>query len=343
MISLNGSDFTLVVVGLGVVAVLAVVAFVLPPRFLRRFKPSRSGELTNPEYLEAVNSQRQVLATIFGAALLAFGLLLTWPQLQQGRQSYELARRAQATDSYARAIDQLAQDSPTIRRGAMFALEQIARNDDELYGPALVVLADHVRHHAPSSSPECERGRRLYGVVNLSPVFIDTWTALAIIIRRRDVPSTTRVQLSLRCVDASEAVANLKGANFQNVVLVRTSFANQDLTNADLRDANLHGADLRDANLHGADLRGANLRRADVQGASLGAVRLDERTCLANVNVDKARELPSGFDQDNYLTCPEPPDEMIEEISDIGTATPSASAVRRRSTAARPAPRQPVL
>ena len=56
-------------------------------------------------------------------------------------------------------------------------------------------------------------------------------------------------------IEAVEAGADLRDANFRG---------------ADLRDANFRGADLGDADFRGADLRGANFRGADLRDADLG-------------------------------------------------------------------------
>jgi hypothetical protein len=64
---------------------------------------------------------------------------------------------------------------------------------------------------------------------------------------------------------ATQARANLRGADLRDA----------DLSGADLRDADLSGAYLSGADLSGADLRDANLRDAYLSGANLRSFRAD--------------------------------------------------------------------
>jgi len=56
--------------------------------------------------------------------------------------------RAQVTERFTRAIDQLGSEKLDVRIGAVYALEQIARDSAELHWPITEVLKAYLREHA---------------------------------------------------------------------------------------------------------------------------------------------------------------------------------------------------
>ena len=59
------------------------------------------------------------------------------------------------TDRFNKAIDQLGQQGPDkldVRIGAVYALEQIARDWAELHWPVMEVLTAYLRQHSPAKA-----------------------------------------------------------------------------------------------------------------------------------------------------------------------------------------------
>jgi hypothetical protein len=97
------------------------------------------------------------LAQILGGTALLSGLYFTWRTLQVNREG-------QITERFTRAIDQLGKTDEKgyklleIRLGGIYALERIAGESEEDYGPIMEILTAYVRQHSrrgstsPSSS-----------------------------------------------------------------------------------------------------------------------------------------------------------------------------------------------
>jgi hypothetical protein len=250
------------------------------------------------------------LAVLVGGAVGAANLVL----------SQRVQWRAQVTDRFSKAIEQLGQQGPEkldIRIGAVYALEQIARDSEELHWPIMEVLTAYLRQHA-SGSPDVDAP--LVAAEKRLPA---DHQAIATVIgrRRQRDPLDQRLDLhgtSLPGVGWREAhleqadltgayltEANLTGAHLEEADLngahlERAYLEKADLRGAILRMAHLKGADLAWANLEGADFAWANLEGAVLVGANLERVALNERAGLP-------RELASRLDIAGYRDLSEPP------------------------------------
>jgi hypothetical protein len=64
-----------------------------------------------------------------------------------------LQRRGQVTDRFSKADDQLGEGTKLdVRLGAIYALEQIARDSPELHSPIVEILAAFIREHSRADS-----------------------------------------------------------------------------------------------------------------------------------------------------------------------------------------------
>jgi uncharacterized protein YjbI with pentapeptide repeats len=252
----------------------------------------------------------QILA---GTALLS-GLYFTWRTLQVNREG-------QITDRFTRAIDQLGkvedgQKLFEIRVGGIYALERIARESVEDYGPIMEILTAYVRQNAPlppeagqeRTQDATDEQRAMEGPRGKSETTEPSAPdpdiqAIMTIFRRRkryymhEEPEPLDLsQTNLSGANLSEA--NLAGANLAGATLSGADLSGADLslTGADLYGANLSGADLTGAtligaNLYRATLYRANLSEATVYGAHLSRANLIEATLSgADVNGDDLSE-----------------------------------------------------
>jgi len=167
--------------------------------------------------------------------------LLRWQNDFRAREM-ELTRAAQATDRFARAIEQLGSESPHVRMGGIFAWKRMAR--DPSYESEYIVdtLAAFIRGRLPAST----------------------------------VGDGGYVQiLQLRAPDAQAAVTVLcrSPLSDERVKLGRVGMldlSRTDLRRANLRDARLDGVSLWGARLEGADLRGAHMENSILEHANFG-------------------------------------------------------------------------
>jgi uncharacterized protein YjbI with pentapeptide repeats/HAMP domain-containing protein len=250
------------VLGVSGVAVVFLLAFLLPPLVVN------SDALTVAERLELQNSVRGTVLQGLAGALFLTTAFFTWRQVQIAQRRLEIERSGQVTERFSRAIDQLGSASLEVRLGAVYSLEQIARQEPGTYHvPVLEVLSAYVRRNAPKGVPR--------------PVGMDVLAVTAVLARR--TPQPNEPGLDLR--EISLARSRLRGADLCGADLTDSNLIDADLTKARMKKAILKrsclaGADLTQADLGGADLAdghlgGATLTMVDLTGAFLGGAVLE--------------------------------------------------------------------
>jgi len=174
--------------------------------------------------------------------------------------------QAWITDRFTRAIEHLGADDQQVRIGAIFELEQIARDSDSYRPPIVSTLAAFVRHKMPGS--KVEKGKFVDVLMVRAP---DAQAALTVL---------CRPPLSYKRPGSSE----LGGLD-----LSRT-----DLRHARLTDAQLYGANLYSCHLEGADLRHANLSGSNLRSAYFGILdrgRFSKGADLRHANLTDVKHL----------------------------------------------------
>jgi uncharacterized protein YjbI with pentapeptide repeats len=292
------------------VLVVALIALVLDwaPHWLA----SSSG--LNPDQRAAdVGRVRTALLALLAGGIAVVGAIYTARTYSLNRQGHELDRRAQITERFTRAVDQLGSEKLDVRLGGIYALERLAQESREDHGPIVEILTAFVREHAPDRSSESDARKP-------TDLTADRWT----ITGTREQPELTLLSASPRPSTDVQAVLTVLGRReasydmdtrvelpskvLTGAQLVKADLATADLFAVDLRHADLQGADLSDAllaeadlayallddakliraflwrtNLTAARLIGAKLEGADLHGAELAAVRDGDRTRPANL------------------------------------------------------------
>ena len=331
-----------VAVALIAAAVLSLV--LLLPRYLLGW--DLAGTAVRPGgQAAAVNAIRSTLLQGLAGLAVLVGVFFTWRQLQVNRQG-------QVTDRYTRAIEQLGQDSPELRVGAIYALERIARDSDTDRLTVAEVLATFIRVRSALSPGTDERQRppdlaaRLAAVRSMTPSAPlrdrapHIQAAITVLGRlpgadRRSRGWLARVDLTgsdLGHTDLAEA--DLHYSDLSNSFLLGADLRRADLTGvwfvrAMLDHARLHQADLRSAvlwqaRLAGADLRATDLTAADFTGARLHGARLDLAD-LRSADFSAADLSDASFHgavADNTTTWPEGFDPQQADVLPADTAPP---------------------
>jgi hypothetical protein len=206
---------------------------------------------------------------IFGFAGVLVGALAT---ILVGIVNYRGTRSGQVTDRLTKAVEQLGNSNPQVRMGAIYELEQIARDSK-------VTLIARWRSSAAAQalglapSPERSTASRHRSYVNYVA------TLLAALVRSRSHLNDRGVShgavLKVRAPDAQAALTvlcrppvcddHVKSGEKGWLDLSRS-----DLSRARLRDAQLQGADLSYVRLQGTDLKSAKLQGAILKEANLG-------------------------------------------------------------------------
>lgn len=268
--------------------------------------------------------QATMLQGVAGGVVL-LGAYLTWRQLQLGRlqllqslntSNAQLASnvRAQITGQLSRAIDQLSQARPSVRAGAIYSLEAIARGSAEDRVLIHEILAMYIRsestwtHHDPITHAAVDPDGDEPALLKVRAP--DVQAALTALGRRQEVDGE---EVELQSTDlrgcylgrgnlrnsflgrAMISHSDLTGTNLSGAWLRRVNLSSAILTDCNLRGAVLRESILRDANLQGVNLCGADLSDADLSGADLSRITYDETT-----------KWPAGFDKSGLPSSVKP-------------------------------------
>ena len=272
------------------------------------------------------------------------GTAIVWAALRQARaatrQAESATRQAETasrrheeqtktdqqrriTETFSKAVEQLASEKAEVRVGGVYTLERIARESTADYWTIMETLTAFIREESrrnasngPDPASFLDRNAALADR-GLSPP-ADIAAALTVIARRpelereREQREGWRLDLTgsdLRGVALPEAHlegvrlrrarldgAFLQRAHLDDASLVDACLARADLASVDFSGANLTGAQLQDAyleaaNFHGARLRGANLDRAHLEGTDLSTAVGDSTTFLP-AGIDRPAHWP---------------------------------------------------
>jgi hypothetical protein len=141
----------LVVLGL---ATACVIAFVVPPLVVSVHN------VPNPvERLRLQNDVRTTLLSGIAGIFFFTTAYFTARQLQTAREQLAVSQeqlrineRGHVTERLTRAVDQLASDSRPAQVGAIYALERLAQDHEELRSTFLEIVSAYVREHAPCTA-----------------------------------------------------------------------------------------------------------------------------------------------------------------------------------------------
>ncbi len=214
--------------------------------------------------------------------------------------------RRRITESYGRAVSQLASDKIEERLGGIYSLESISKESPDDYCTVMETLTAFVRERSrryeikQKSNFEqrvSERANTLWKQAGypdgqaevhwVEAVRQTEWgtptadiAAVLTVISRRGAQNQEREATERWLLDLSKAF--LKSADLRFIDLRGAKLVGADLTGANLAGANLtgallqyddhfsfHAADLTDADLTDAKLEGANLTGANLTGAKL--------------------------------------------------------------------------
>jgi uncharacterized protein YjbI with pentapeptide repeats len=267
--------------------------------------------------LELQNQVRTSLLQGIGGIAILGGAYFTWRQLQLSREQFrhsldistaelQLSREAQLTERFSSATEQLGHGEPRVRVGAIYALEQLAKNSTTLRPVIHELLSAYLRAESPWSQhdpdtltaiyPDADPDRTSPPTTSLLNVRApDLQAAIAALGRRIRV---NREVIDLQGVDlrgASLVHADISGIDFGRAMLAWAHLTGADLCGANLTRANLFRAKLRNADLRGAVLGYAVLWKADLSGADLTDADLTHAD-LRDARCDEATRWPEGYD-----------------------------------------------
>jgi hypothetical protein len=220
-------------------------------------------------------------------------------------------RQRRITESFSKAVEQLASDKLEVRLGGIYTLERISRESLGDYWTVMEMLCAFVRERALWRKPDT--GETLSSSKSdLTRPSTDIAAVLDVIGRRLEVGRTHEkakgLKVNLRKIDLRRASlsganltgaflfgANLRGAHLSDADLTWAHLSGADLSKAHLEGALLFETDLRDANLGEAHLYNADLSKAHLAGADLRTTQGLSETQLAKARGNASTLLPEGM------------------------------------------------
>jgi uncharacterized protein YjbI with pentapeptide repeats len=254
--------------------------------------------LSPAEYADSITQERRTLLAVMGA--LGAGVTLVYTHLR-----HQLDRDANATGRYTEAVQQLGNESMSIRLGGIYALARVARDSPgdrqtvaEVFaafvrdgtrtatsGVALDVMAaltelgrtlDHHAEYEPGESVNLRSSNFTAGNLD-SFRFPDGVDLSDSILAQASLRATAMRRATFYDADLSEA--DFRGALLRECVMINAKapdavFSDAQMSWTRASNALFVGADFRKAILTGSDLQGADLSEADFSGADLTGVDL---------------------------------------------------------------------
>jgi hypothetical protein len=257
------------------------------------------GDGTDLAYKQLMNEYRRTVIQALGGLGALILIWFAWENLM-------VLQKAQRTDRFTRAIDQLGRLEPDgspsieIRMGGIYALAQLADQREDYRTIVVDVLAAYLRENSRRKAPAALTERLKNGIPNLKGVasrleitselhklhesdisfyeflqeelrpagsdFQAITRLLASLVRKADQPLDL-ADMYLRGTEMKEAC--LKGAVLARSHLGGAIFDGADLEKAELLETNWHGASLKRTILRNAKFRNATLIAASFDGADV--------------------------------------------------------------------------
>lgn len=268
---------------LAVVALVAFLPFLFGQEFLKEWK-------------DASETARNFGIGLAGLFAATYGVYLAWVRTQAAADQAKTAetkeiREAQDqreflyTQLFSRAIEQLGNDSLSIRVGGIYALERLAKDSKKDHRPIMEVLSSFIRENTKIPK-KADLKSQLEGNIKQVPARrADIQAALTVIGRRNLEHEEANDSIDLNMTNLHGAL--LQGMNFSHVVFFRAVLCEVALQEAALEFANFTKADLRKARMQSANLQGAILAKSDLSNAKLSSANL-EAADLRKANLDGA-------------------------------------------------------
>jgi uncharacterized protein YjbI with pentapeptide repeats len=236
--------------------------------------------------LATENEMRKTLAQIIGGAAFLIGVYFSWQQLS-------LSERAQITDRFTHAIQQLGEKQSSVRVGAIYALERIAEDDGARAWTVMDILAGFIRDTLSSDAdnlPACtetKRATEIDAALNVIGRISQAHPDQLEMYRQHagDLDLQNVSLCDVRLVAARLTKARLDNSRFDRATFERVILDEAHLTGAHFEEAQMEGASLVSANLliahvERAVLNGANLTGAVLKGAHLEGCFLKKATLV---------------------------------------------------------------
>lgn len=231
---------------------------------ISQFQVPNNSSISEQERITLEDKARGTLIQVIGGLFFFVTAYLTWKNSEISHKqliatqeklefdkkttnkNLELADSKQITERFSKAVEQLGnKESITVRLGAIYSLERIAKDSPNDHWTIMEVLTAFIREKShDKSKPNSEISQ-------------DIQAALTVIGRRNTENDIKDERLYLNKTNLSGA--ELRNANFSNIYFYETKF----------NGANLYRAKFNNALLGSTDFTGSHLLQADFTGADI--------------------------------------------------------------------------
>ena len=250
-----------------------------------------------------IGIESKITYTSIGSGLIAiFGLLFIYQRLEKQQKQIDIQIDQRADDRFNSAINLLGSSETSARTGAIYALYELAIEEEKYRSQIAQILCSHIRSktneteykdtHSERPSNEIQttidllfKEKGLYGQefarvvefpkANLSHAYLmgaDFTNAWCQGVNFEYAQCQRTFFIGAQCQDASFWMAQCKGANFLLAQCQDASFWMAQCQEANFRDAQCQGAGFSNT----AQLQGADFRNAQLQGAGFRNAQLQE-------------------------------------------------------------------
>jgi hypothetical protein len=267
----------------------------------------------------------QALALLTAGVAGGFGIYFTWrgqritreaqeDNQRNTKQQLDITQQGQITDRFTRAIELLGatnddhngekRSNIEQRMGAIYALEQIARESEIHHDTIEAIMAAYIRQNAPlmpegQDSPE--REKHGLGHVNLDiQATLDVIGRLAVGLDRWEKGRIVRLEKT----DLRNAL--FLGGNFTNIWFQRADLRYAGIINPDCRRSKFRFANLKGAVIHEkTKLTETDFYEAELEDTMVAGVDLSETINLTQKQIDQAwgdkiTKLPAGLERPTH-------------------------------------------
>jgi len=248
-----------------------------------------------------IRSSGLKLATGVGAATAG---LLAWGRLDLSRQQHRLDEQSKQDERFARSVELLGSENRSVRLGALYALEALAKDGyanqtiyDVITAFARSAAVDTFETTVGDSTLELHDGgdgNVLPELTNYLPTAEDLEAAITVCLR-----SPQRTRLDLRGVMISNRTfGDLSSTNLAASQLVDCRFegsiSDVSFVGATILRSRFKSMSMEDCKFEGAVLTECHVESVEISGTLLGSAEF-EGCDVRSIEVDRTSTAPSGW------------------------------------------------
>jgi uncharacterized protein YjbI with pentapeptide repeats len=244
------------------------------------------------------------------------------------RVSLDLTRRSQTMDRFSKAIEQLGSRQRDVCVGAIYTLEQIARDSPDMHWPIMEIFTTYLHEHAGwveasptehESSAEADSAEQDGSARDYPRPSADIQAIATVLGRRtrandapmRNIHGVIRYQGKLMPVEdlseeqrtevfrgSGKQPLDLSKLRLQNVLLENARLQHADLNHSHLEGAKMFLAYLQEADCRGTYFHYTDLNNVHMQKANLYGAHLDHCS-IREAHLEEARLLGADLSHSN--------------------------------------------